>query len=356
MQQQLSLFDLIPQPIQLVEEPETESECNCEVSRPYLTSYCNQPHCLGCGLPLEHGCFDLDPDWLKLEYDGIGIDFSEILDLAEPRYPKVNTERRTLRQWFVPRKIAQTMAALAEIYCQSSTRFTRGRDVLEPTCGAGMLLAVCAAPDQGHLIGLDVAPQPNWADLKKYGIEFYDTSAWGWLGSLAFDSARADELDIPARYDVIMCHPPFGRGVSGSDKGTGLMRKLTLWARTQTHLRNVFQADVYSIFIGHFLQFLKPGGVMIALSPSGWMQQTSFQKMRESFLFNKRGISFIASVDLKNITLWKDAKVHCAISVFRNGPPQEEIVFAIPKKEDLDILPAILLNELMPRPDWLKER
>jgi hypothetical protein len=346
--EQLTLFDTLPVAIVELEDDYVEE---CDEHQPMLTSYCNNTHCLHCGEPIDHECMVLSPAFLKLEWDCEEIDFSEILDLAEPRLPKVNETRRKYRQWFAPRWVAQAMAALADIYCQADSK--NHLDVLEPTCGAGMLLAVHTTPRAGRLIGLDVQPQSNWADLKKYGIEFYDTSAWGWLGSLEFSYQRAHELGVPAQYDVIMCHPPFGRGYSGSDKGTNFTRKMVQWARTQSHLRKVFDPDVYSIFIGHFLRFLKPNGVMICLTPNGWWTDVSFEKMRRSFLESINGYTLVAGVDFRDIALWKDAAVHCCLTVIRAsvGSPEDPVTMIDASKlEDPENLATALLTLLKPKP------
>jgi len=231
-------------------------------------------------------------------------------------------ERHRYGQHYTPREVARLLAAFAVR--------SAGDLVLDPSCGDGRLLAEALERkarlvEQSHcardllcgdLYGLDrSAPAVEAATATGARVaqaDFFDVEP---------GSSLNEALKLPERFDAIIGNPPYIRQeVMGAPDKLRVVGRLThdraqaaevWWPRWSG------RSDIYVFFFAHAIRFLKPGGRLVFLTASSWLDVGYGAPLREFLLRNFR---IVAVIESAVETFFSDASINTAITVLERKP------------------------------------
>jgi methylase of polypeptide subunit release factors len=229
-------------------------------------------------------------------------------------------ERHRYGQHYTPRDVARLLAAFA-VRAENDL-------VFDPSCGDGRLLAEALrlkrefAPrrlqsnNAGDLYG---------ADRSKQAIELAAETGAQVAVADFFNIAPAATLNesiiLPAAFDAIIGNPPYIRQelMASADKQR-IARRMKLDSAASDDLywpRWSGRSDIYVYFFAHAASFLKPGGRLVFLTASSWLDVGYGAALREFMLANFRVIAIIES---SCESFFEDASINTAITVLEREP------------------------------------
>jgi SAM-dependent methyltransferase len=230
---------------------------------------------------------------------------------------KKKDERHRYGQHYTPLEVAQVLAAFAVR--------TASDLVLDPSCGDGRLLE--EARERGKdLCGRRASAAKNFT-RKFFGIERSDRAAR--LAEKAgaqivcadfFDvepGARSNgEIDLPRRFDAVIGNPPYIRqelmGARDKRRVEKRLERGRIESPEISWPRWSGRSDIYVFFFAHATRFLKPGGRLVFLTASSWLDVSYGAALREFLCKNFKIISIIESTAE---SFFADASVNTIITV-----------------------------------------
>jgi hypothetical protein len=294
---------------------------------------------------------------------------------------KNDNERHRYGQHYTPEIVARLLAAFAIRSASDS--------VLDPSCGDGRLLgaaldakvALASADQNGSTVyarGAQVMRSPN-ANLHSngnhqlFGID-RSRKAVAEASTIEAQVAVADFFEVkpghrlsesfslPSQFDAIIGNPPYIRQeLLGADKsriaqvfrlrvqpsGTRGMRPEQ--RGDDVHIpRWSGRSDIYVYFFAHALGFLRPGGRLVFLTASSWLDVGYGKQLQEFMLRNFRVVLVLESAVE---SFFEDASVNTSITVLEREPDPERrnnnpVRFIQALKPLADIMPAGILETI----------
>ncbi len=197
-------------------------------------------------------------------------------------------ERRRRGRHFTAPAVARLMAryAVGDGAGPGGVGDARSRSVLDPACGAGILLEACARAGAPVLVGVDrdgdaanasraiLGPHPATATIHRA------------------DFLGLEPADLGAPFDAVVVNPPFLRQESIAP---ALKRTLR---RRHPILREpgAGRVDLLGYFLLHLTSFLAPGGRLAFLSSAAWLTSVYGRVIRRFLLEHYRVDQVIESV------------------------------------------------------------
>ena len=221
-------------------------------------------------------------------------------------------ERHRFGQHYTPLEVASLLAAFA---------VRSPHDLIfDPSCGDGRLLA------QALMLKRELGSRRN-ASSELYGIDrerrAIELAAQGRAQVACadfFDVAPAaalnQSLTLPSAFDAIVGNPPYIRQeLMGPRDKQRIERRLKLDRAASCDIhwpRWSGRSDIYVYFFAHATAFLKPGGRLVFITASSWLDVGYGAALREFLLENFRVIAVIES---KCEGFFQDASINTAITV-----------------------------------------
>jgi methylase of polypeptide subunit release factors len=229
-------------------------------------------------------------------------------------------ERHRYGQHYTPPDVARLLAAFA---VRSENDL-----VFDPSCGDGRLLA------EALYLKRDLAPRRRrssnaaevyGADRSNQAIELAAETGAQVAVADFFDIAPAaaltESIILPAAFDVIVGNPPYIRQeLMDSLAKRHINRRLKL---DRAASGDIYwpswsgRSDVYVYFFAHATCFLKPGGRLVFLTASSWLDAGYGAALREFLLANFRVIAVIES---SCESFFETASINTAITVLEREP------------------------------------
>ncbi len=224
-------------------------------------------------------------------------------------------ERHRYGQHYTPQSVARLLAAFA---VRSENDL-----VFDPSCGDGRLLL------EALRLKREVAPRRKSSRHagEVYGVD-RSTQAIELAAQTGAQVAVADFFNIapaaaltasiilPAGFDAIIGNPPYIRQeLMGTRDKQRIARRLKLdrAASDEIHWpRWSGRSDIYVYFFAHATRFLKPGGRLVFLTASSWLDVAYGAALREFMLANFRVIAVIESTCE---SFFEDASINTVITV-----------------------------------------
>src|SRR6266404_1526117 len=229
-------------------------------------------------------------------------------------------ERHRYGQHYTPRDVATLLAAFA-VRAENDI-------VFDPSCGDGRLLAealrlkreLAAKGRRGRQ-----ATEVYGADRSKQAIELAAETGARVTVADFFDIAPGATLTksifFPDAFDAIIGNPPYIRQeLMGTRDKHRIERRLTTDSATSDDIhwpRWSGRSDIYVYFFAHATPFLRPGGRLVFLTASSWLDVGYGAPLREFMLANFRVIAVIESVCE---SFFEDASINTAITVLEREP------------------------------------
>ena len=229
-------------------------------------------------------------------------------------------ERHRYGQHYTPQSVARLLAAFA---VRSETDL-----VFDPSCGDGRLLLEALrlkrefAPRRGSARN---SGEVYGADRSTHAVELAAKTGAQVAVADFFDiapgAAITESIILPAAFDAIIGNPPYIRQelMGPRDKQRIARRmKLDRAASDEIHWpRWSGRSDIYVYFFAHAIRFLKPGGRLVFLTASSWLDVGYGAALREFLLANFRVIAVIES---GCESFFEDASINTAITVLEREP------------------------------------
>lgn len=229
-------------------------------------------------------------------------------------------ERHRYGQHYTPQSVARLLAAFA---VRSETDL-----VFDPSCGDGRLLLEAlrlkrefaprrgSARNSGEVYGADRSTQAVELAAKTGAqvavADFFD---------IAPAAALTESIILPAAFDAIIGNPPYIRQeLMGTRYKQRIARRMKLdrAASDEIHWpRWSGRSDIYVYFFAHAIRFLNPGGRLVFLTASSWLDVGYGSALREFMLANFRVIAVIES---SCESFFEDASINTAITVLEREP------------------------------------
>jgi len=221
-------------------------------------------------------------------------------------------ERHRFGQHYTPLEVASLLAAFA---------VRSPHDLIfDPSCGDGRLLA------QALMLKRELGSRRN-ASSELYGIDrerrAIELAAQGRAQVACadfFDVAPAaalnQSLTLPSAFDAIVGNPPYIRQeLMGPRDKQRIERRLKVDCDASNDIhwpRWSGRSDIYVYFFAHATAFLKPGGRLVFITASSWLDVGYGAALREFLLENFR---VIAVVESNCESFFQDASINTAITV-----------------------------------------
>ena len=229
-------------------------------------------------------------------------------------------ERHRYGQHYTPREVARLLAAFA-VRAENDL-------VFDPSCGDGRLLAEALRlkNDLGSSRrGSRPVDEVYGADRSQQAVELAAETGTQVGVADFFDltpgAALTESLILPAAFDAIIGNPPYIRQeLMGSPDKRRIERRLKL---DRAGSRDIYwprwsgRSDIYVYFFAHAASFLKPGGRLVFLTASSWLDAGYGAALREFMLANFRVIAVIES---SCESFFEDASINTAITVLEREP------------------------------------
>jgi methylase of polypeptide subunit release factors len=239
---------------------------------------------------------------------------------------KKKDARHRYGQHYTPLEVAQVLAAFA-VRSESDL-------VLDPSCGDGRLLREVLERAK------DFGGRRNGA-AHKLARNLFGIDRSGQAARLAANTgaqvARADffnvepgarlngEIDLPHRFDAIIGNPPYIRQeLMGARDKRRVEKRLELARIDGSEIswpRWSGRSDIYVFFFAHSARFLKPGGRLVFLTASSWLDVGYGAALREFLCENFKIISIIESTAE---SFFADASVNTIITVLEREKEQSK--------------------------------
>lgn len=182
-----------------------------------------------------------------------------------------------------PQGLARLMASLADI--------KDGNSVLDPSCGAGTLLAAALEDARENRIKVDLYGQElmpvRWA-LCRLCIFFFSSTAWNVVLGDALRNPAFAETDGWETFDRVLSDPPMGmrQREPEIDRFLGMH-----WSS----LGPLTSRASETLFVQHAVARLKPRGKAVLLLPQGFLFRSGIEaRIREKLVTEKRLEAVIA--------------------------------------------------------------
>ena len=238
---------------------------------------------------------------------------------------KKRDERHRYGQHYTPLEVARLLAAFA-VRAASDL-------ILDPSCGDGRLLKEARergkdlrgrrAGAKGKIAGqvFGIERSAGAARLaEKSGAEivcadFFDAEPGASLGG---------KIDLPRRFDAVIGNPPYIRQeLMGARDKLRVEKRLERGRVESPEIswpRWSGRSDIYVFFFAHAARFLKPGGRLVFLTASSWLDVSYGAALREFLCENFKIISVIESTAE---SFFADASINTVITVLeRESDPR----------------------------------
>ena len=230
---------------------------------------------------------------------------------------KKKDERHRYGQHYTPLEVARVLAAFAVR--------TASDLILDPSCGDGRLLK--EARERGEdLRGRRRSAAKNLT-RKIFGIE-RSASAVRLAEKMGAEIICADffdvepgarssgKIDLPRQFDAVIGNPPYIRQELMGPRDKRRVEKRLERGRIESPEiswpRWSGRSDIYVFFFAHATRFLKPGGRLVFLTASSWLDASYGSALREFLCKNFKIISVIESTAE---SFFEDASVNTTITV-----------------------------------------
>ncbi len=230
---------------------------------------------------------------------------------------KNKDERHRYGQHYTPLEVAQVLAAFAVR--------TASDLVLDPSCGDGRLLEearerardLCGRRTSAaksltrNIFGIErsarAAQLAEKTGAEIVRVDFFDVEP---------GSRLIGKIDLPREFDAVIGNPPYIRQeLMGARDKRRVEKRLErgriespeiIWPRWSG------RSDIYVFFFAHATRFLKPGGRLVFLTASSWLDVSYGAPLREFLCKNFKIISIIESTAE---SFFADASVNTIITV-----------------------------------------
>lgn len=197
-----------------------------------------------------------------------------------------------LGQFYTSDEVADLMVSLS--------RADRDARVLEPSCGPGVFLSALARAGFTDVTGTDIDPA---------NVEAAKARATG----ASVRQADFLSLEDPDGFDLVIGNPPYVQW----GNMTPQLRERLLGEPRFAGLANG-QWDLLYAFMAGALELLRPGGELLFIVPSNWMNSTYAASLRRRLA--QRG-EFELVLHFGEFRLFADCYPNCLIFRYRTGEP-----------------------------------
>jgi methylase of polypeptide subunit release factors len=230
-------------------------------------------------------------------------------------------EQHRYGQHYTPREVARLLAAFA---VRSASDL-----VFDPSCGDGRLLVEALSLKRDLARGRKrrlIAAEVYGADRSRQAIEIAAQTG-AQVGAADFfniaPGAVFKSFVLPPAFDAVIGNPPYIRQelMSARDKQRIGRRLIADRAHSEAiHWpRWSGRSDIYVYFFAHATRFLKPGGRLVFLTASSWLDVGYGAALREFLLANFRVITVIES---SCESFFEEASINTAITVLEREPDE----------------------------------
>lgn len=226
-------------------------------------------------------------------------------------------ERHRYGQHYTPLEVAQVLAAFAVR--------TASDLVLDPSCGDGRLLK--EARERGKDLRGRHASAAKKIARNIFGIE-RSIHAARLAEKTGAEIVRADFFDIepgarlnrkselPRQFDAVIGNPPYIRqelmGARDKRRVEKRLERGRIESPEISWPRWSGRSDIYVFFFAHATRFLKPGGRLVFLTASSWLDVSYGAALRE---FLRKNFKIISIIESTAESFFADASVNTVITV-----------------------------------------
>jgi methylase of polypeptide subunit release factors len=226
-------------------------------------------------------------------------------------------ERHRFGQHYTPQAVASLLAAFAVR--------TPHDLIFDPSCGDGRLLAQALMLKRALGSRRNANRQLYGIDRERRAIELAAQSgaqvAKADFFNVAPGAAVNQSLKLPVAFDAIVGNPPYIRQeLMGLREKRRIERRLELDRSASCDIhwpRWSGRSDIYVYFFAHASLFLKPGGRLVFITASSWLDVGYGAALRKFLLENFRVIAVIES---NCESFFQDASINTAITVLEREP------------------------------------
>jgi len=195
-------------------------------------------------------------------------------------------------QYFTPANIAQLMIDLI-------SHAEKKKRILEPSAGKGIFLSLLTSIGYHELKGIEI--DPSIASQSPIPIE---------VGNF---------FDFPTskKYDVVIGNPPYIRWKNLSLEQRQYFTSTSFWQKRMNGLTDILQP-----FIFKCIDHLKPGGELIFITPSFWMQTLHAEPLRR-FLLENGALEVI--INFHETRIFKKANLNIVIFKYRKSKEKNSL-------------------------------